>query len=203
MTAPLDRLSDPPNDQAKRGVTHPDLLDRIRLHDQEAFDAMFRLYYAPLVGFAERILRDNGSAEEVVQDVMLELWQRRESLEVEDSLRSYLFRATRNRALNVIRHLKVQQRTEPILTDPWAASPAADVSVAELEIEVAVQHAVAGLPERCRAVFELSRKEGLSYAEIARVLGISIKTVETQMGKALRTLRVSLAKWLPGGETDD
>jgi RNA polymerase sigma-70 factor (ECF subfamily) len=67
----------------------------------------------------------------------------------------------------------------------------------EDEIDTALKKAVAELPDRCREVFELSRRDGLKYAEIASVLGISVKTVEAQMGKALRTLRVKLAPWLP------
>ena len=83
------------------------LLDRIRQGDQSAFDTVFRAHYAPLVGVAEGMLRSRALAEEIVQDVMLELWKRRESLAIEDSLRAYLFRSTRNRSLNHLRHLRV------------------------------------------------------------------------------------------------
>ena len=85
-----------------------------------------------------------------------------------------------------------------------AASAQADAPghLAEEEIEAAVRAAVASLPERCREVFELSRGQGLKYAEIAGAMGISVKTVEAQMGKALRTLRERLAAWLPGGEPE-
>jgi len=64
---------------------------------------------------------------------------------------------------------------------------------------VAIQSAIAGLPARCREVFELSRIRGLKYSEIATELGISVKTVEAQMGKALRVMREKLAPWLPEG----
>jgi RNA polymerase sigma-70 factor, ECF subfamily len=66
-------------------------------------------------------------------------------------------------------------------------------------MKIAVDRAISGLPERCREVFELSRRDGLRYSEIAVVLGISVKTVEAQMGKALRVLRAELAAWLPAG----
>ena len=174
------------------------LLERIRAGDSDAFDAVFRANYAALVGSAERILGRRDVAEEIVQDVMLELWRRRETLAVEDSLRGYLFRATRNRSLNHLRHGAIEKRAEPELAANRAESgSSAHAALVEEEIEVAVKRAVADLPARCREVFELSRMHGLRYSEIATTLGISVKTVEAQLGKALRLLRERLAQWLP------
>jgi RNA polymerase sigma-70 factor, ECF subfamily len=174
------------------------LLERIRAGDSDAFDAVFRANYAALVGSAERILGRRDVAEEIVQDVMLELWRRRETLAVEDSLRGYLFRATRNRSLNHLRHGAIEKRAEPELAAASVESgSSAHAALVEEEIEVAVKRAVADLPARCREVFELSRVHGLRYSEIATTLGISVKTVEAQMGKALRILRERLAQWLP------
>jgi RNA polymerase sigma-70 factor (ECF subfamily) len=174
-----------------------ELLERLRKGDTTAFDAIFRTWYGPLVGTAERMLRDRAVAEELVQDVLLELWRRRESLAAEGSPQAYLFQATRNRVLNHLRHLKIEQRSEPELQGDSASAPHADAEVTQEELSVAVQDAVRSLPDRCREVFELSRVHGLKYAEIAAQLGISVKTVEAQMGKALRTLRERLAPWLP------
>jgi RNA polymerase sigma-70 factor (ECF subfamily) len=175
------------------------LLDRIRQGEQSAFDTVFRAHYAPLVGLAEGMLRSRAVAEEIVQDVMLELWKRRESLAIEDSLRAYLFRSTRNRSLNHLRHLRVEREGAPHAALPDAAPATAPSTLVEEELNAALKEAMGALPERCREVFELSRVQGLRYAEIAAVLGISIKTVEGQMGKALRILRERLAPWLPGG----
>ena len=180
-------------------LTDKALLDRLRQGDSAAFDAIFRTWYGPLVGTAERMLRDRAVAEELVQDVMLELWRRRETLASDGSAQAYLFQATRNRVLNHLRHLKIEQRSEPDVRGESSSTPQADVGVVEEELDVAVQRAVQSLPDRCREVFELSRVHGLKYAEIARALGISVKTVEAQMGKALRTLRERLAPWLPDG----
>jgi RNA polymerase sigma-70 factor, ECF subfamily len=177
-------------------VTDRELLERLRQGDPAAFDAIFRTWYAPLVGTAERMLRDRAVAEELVQDVMLELWRRRETLDASGSPQAYLFQATRNRVLNHLRHLKIEQRSEPEVRRESPASPQADAHVSEQELEVAIQQAVRTLPDRCREVFELSRVHGLKYSEIATALGISVKTVEAQMGKALRTLRERLDQWL-------
>ncbi len=178
-------------------MTDRELLDRLRLGDHGAFEAIFRAYYAPLVGLAERMLRRRETAEEIVQDVLLEVWRRRETLVIEDSPRAYLYRATRNRALNAIRHDQMVERSAHLVRDEAIQPPSAGSDVAMKELDTAVREAVASLPDRCREVFELSRGAGLRYAEIASVMGISVKTVEAQMGKALRVLRERLAAWMP------
>ena len=177
-----------------------DLLDRLRRGDSAAYEAIFRQWYAPLVAMATSLLRDRGPAEEVVQDVMLELWRRRESLTFEQSLRAYLFQATRNRGLNYLRRLRVESRGEPVIAAAMPSPAPADSDLREQELRRAIETAIAGLPGRCREVFELSRIQGLKYSEIATQLGISVKTVEAQMGKALRVMREELAPWLPGGD---
>ena len=183
--------------QDTRTVDERDLLGRIRQGDQGAFDAIFREHYASLVRCAEAMLRRRDVAEEIVQEVMLALWQKRDTLVVEDSLRSYLFRATRNRSLNHLRHAAIERRAEPELSAAEPPDAPAPAALVDEEIEVALRSAVSGLPPRCREVFELSRIHGLRYGEIASTLGISVKTVEAQMGKALRILRERLAPWLP------
>ena len=95
---------------------------------------------------AESMLRDRATAEEIAQDVMLELWRRRESLEVTESVRGYLLQATRNRSLNALRHRAIERRSEPQLADGVARLPATDAKVREREIAVAIQEAVSGLP---------------------------------------------------------
>ncbi len=179
------------------------LLDGLRRGDHDAFDAIFRAHYGALVGLAESLLRGRGLAEEVVQEVMLELWRRRETLAVEESLRAYLFRATRNRALNHLRHERVRVAAAPRLQVDSASPAAAEPNLVQQEIDAALAQAMGALPPRCREIFELSRVHGLRYAEIASTLGLSVKTVEAQMGKALRILRERLAPWLPSAPDPD
>ncbi len=142
------------------------------------------------------MVRSRAVAEEIVQDVMLELWKRRETIDRDSSPQAYLFQATRNRSLNHLRHERVEKHAEPMIGREEAQGATAHSLMVEDEIHVAMQRAVEKLPRRCREVFDLSRTHNLKYAEIAEVLGISVKTVEAQMGKALRILREELAPWL-------
>ena len=173
-----------------------ELLERVRAGDEAAYDTVFRTWYAPLVRVAGALLKDTDAAEEVVQDVMVELWRRRHVMDAGITLRAYLLRAVRNRSLNHLRHLKVRRDTTVDVEALYDEPVTADQPVVAKELGEAVRIALDGLPPRCREVYDLSRVQGLKYAEIAETLGISQKTVEAQMGKALRVLRERLAAWL-------
>ena len=182
-------------------MSERETLQRLRSGEHAAFETLFRAHYAGLVGLADSIVRDRGAAEELAQDVMLELWRRRETLAIETTVKAYLFRAARNRALNWVRHQRTAERLTPP-PDERGPFPPADVELLEGEIQQALREAVSTLPERCRQVFELSRVHGLTYPEIAQSMEISVKTVEAQMGKALRVLRERLGPFLHGREPD-
>jgi len=172
------------------------LLQKVQSGDEGAYDAVFRSWYPILVRVAGALLHDVDAAEEVSQEVMLELWRRRHALDASVPLRAYLLRSVRNRALNHLRHLKVRRQTESDVEALYEIPLGSDQPIVAKELLAAVQEVVGQLPPRCREVFELSRVDGLRYAEIAETLGISTKTVEAQMGKALRILRERLSPWL-------
>jgi len=148
---------------------------------------------------AESVVRERATAEEIAQEVMLELWRRRDSLQVEQSFGAYLMRSTRNRALNHVRHQRIVARELASASLEARESPGTDADMLGVELEQVVREAIAGLPERCREVFELSRAQGMRYVDIASVLEISVKTVEKRMGQALSELRERLAPWLGEG----
>jgi RNA polymerase sigma-70 factor (ECF subfamily) len=174
----------------------PEILARLQRGDDAAFAELFRAHYAALVVAADRLLDDRAAAEDVAQEAMLELWRRRGALPAGTRLRAYLYQSVRNRALNHIRHQRVARRAEPDVPLPPPAAPA-DPAALTAELDVAMKAAVRGLPDDVRETFQMSRVDGLTYAEIARTLGVSVKTVEARMGRALRTLRERLAAWLP------
>jgi RNA polymerase sigma-70 factor (ECF subfamily) len=183
----------------RHDTSERDLQRRIRAGDESAFDAVFRAHYPRLVKIAEWVLGERAAAEEIAQEVMLELWRRRESLQVEQSFGAYLIRSTRNRALNHVRHEKIVARELAAATLEAREAPGTDAEMLGVELEQVVREAVAALPERCREVFELSRVQGMRYVDIASLLEVSVKTVEKRMGQALSELRERLAPWLGGG----
>jgi RNA polymerase sigma-70 factor (ECF subfamily) len=173
-------------------------LDSIRRGDIAAFEQLFRCHAAELADFAISYVGSDDDAEEVVHVVFCWLWEHRFTLPRPRSVRSYLFAAVRNRALNVVR----DQRTEAAFRDRAenaaragdvaASSPSPESELAARDIEHALAESLRQMPPRCREVY------ALSYAEIAEALGIAPKTVEIHMSRALAILRQRLAPWLEG-----
>jgi RNA polymerase sigma-70 factor (ECF subfamily) len=172
---------------------HPDLTAALRRGDHGAFETIFRTYYEGLVRFASRLVDSQPEAEELVQDVMLKVWEKREELDAGDDLKAYLFRATRNHALNLIRRRKLEHEHQQSLPpgEPMVAPEESDDSA---KTEQDMLAAIEALPEKCREIFLMSRQDGLSYRAIAAALDLSVKTVETQMGRALKALRTALSR---------
>jgi len=174
-----------------------DLVRRVRLGDEAAFEQIFRTYYVRLVSFARTGIDSQDLAEETVQEVFLHIWMRRESWVVERSLAAYMFRAVRNRISNARRSLKLETCYNADIARETDGGPdvPCDGRLREAEIEAALAKAVALLSDRARQVFLLSRRQHLTYAEIAEVLGIGVKTVEMHMARALSQLRLALSEW--------
>ncbi len=154
-------------------------------------EALYRAYYRPLGNAVFRVVQDRAVAEDLVQDLLLNVWKNRATLQITATYRSYLFRAALHAAL---RHTERQKRQVA-----WEDANVVDMGtnstlehLNEQDAEAAVAAALATLPPQCRAVFLLSRQEGLSYQQIAETLDVSPKTVDNQMGKALRLLRQQL-----------
>jgi RNA polymerase sigma-70 factor (family 1) len=175
-----------------------DWVERIRAGDPAAFEALFHAYHVPLCAFAYRYVGARDLAEEIVQELFLFVWERRETWDVRTSVKNYLFTAVRNAALSYLRHERVIRRREAETVELFARpSASADSETRAGELVAAVHRAVGRLPERCRLIFTLHREQGLTYAEIAQVLEISPKTVEVQMGRALKSLRKALTGFWP------
>lgn len=172
-------------------------VERIRQGDTAGFDALVRAYYTSLFDFARSYTRSATAAEDLVQDVLLAVWERRAAWQPKGSARAYLFRAVRNRALNYVRDRAVRQSgdVEPdALPTEQHASPEGAFHYGELLRDY--RAAVEELPERRRLVFRLSRLYGLTYQEIADVLDVSINTIRTQMSAALKHVRERLEEHL-------
>ena len=175
----------------------PDCAQRIRAGDLQAFEALFRAMHAPLVAFASRFAGDEARAEELVQDLFFDLWQRREHFAITVSASAYLYAAVRNRGLNLRRRDAVEQSwaDDEAFDDVRALHPPpppVDAALDDAEARQRLTAAFGTLPARCAQVMQMRWHGGLSYAEIAETLGISVKGVENQLSRGLKALRAAL-----------
>ncbi|MBI4646779.1 MAG: RNA polymerase sigma-70 factor [Bacteroidia bacterium] len=165
--------------------------------DKKSFEELFKTYFSQLVYFAKGYISDLDTSKEIVHDVFINLWNKRDTIDLNKQVKSYLFTSVHNRCLNYIRDNKKFNHNvmefERINPDHnWDESD----KVVESEIEAKIYMILETLPEKCKEIFMLSRFENLKYAEIAEKLDISVKTVETQMSKALKIFRENLKEYL-------
>ncbi|WP_297337870.1 RNA polymerase sigma-70 factor [Algoriphagus sp.] len=170
----------------------------IQSGQNSAFEMLFKTYYQPLCRYANSYLKDPDGAEEIVQAVFIGFWEKRKSISIDTSLKSYLYRAIRNSCLNELKHEKVKQKyfANELLKGEEQIQPADHLAI-HVELEDKIRAAIQTLPEQCRLIFTMSRFEELKYQQIADQLNLSVKTVENQMGKALKIMRVQLKEYLP------
>lgn len=169
------------------------------INENEAvFEQLFKKHFRELHAYAFSLLKDWDVAEEIVQSLFLKLWEKNEWSHIQTSIKSYLYKSVYHDSLNYIRRQKVQLKYQT--STAYAMKNDTDDAAGKLKMSELEQHlsrALGKLPEKCRAIFQLSRFQELKYQEIATQLDISIKTVETHMGKALRILRKEMKEFLP------
>jgi RNA polymerase sigma-70 factor (ECF subfamily) len=172
------------------------MLRKIGKGDINAFKVLFHRHYSGMMRYASSLLEKAEVAEEVVQDVFYNIWKNRESLRINRSWQSYLYRSVYNNSMMVLRKARKEYSLEDgHFTEPETGNPDPSQILIYAEVSNQVSRAIAELPGRTREIFLLNRQEGLKYREIAEKLGISVKTVEANMGKALLALRNSLEKY--------
>lgn len=174
---------------------YPDtsLLLLIADDDTRAFDIIYQRYWEKLYLSAYNLLRDREVCEDIVQEVLLQIWIRRGNQQIEN-LNSYLYTSTRYKVYKAIKENKTFQ---PILDEmEQICFEDVEVKLHKKDIFELLEQRICLLPQKCREIFILSRKKDLSNKEIASLLGISIKTVENQLTIALRRIRPSFRKIL-------
>jgi RNA polymerase sigma-70 factor, ECF subfamily len=158
---------------------------------------LFKDHFSGMCYFAQKYVKDFDAAKEIVQDTFLSLWEKRETIDMDRPVKSYLTMVIHNKCTNYLRdNRKFDQNIlniENLLDVPEYDD--ADCLV-EDELSAKIDAAISELPEKCREVFILNRYENLKYQEIADKLQISVKTVETQMSKALQHMRIRLAEYV-------
>lgn len=158
----------------------------IREGDRRAFRRVFDEWFVPLCRFVRVYVREERMAEEVVIDTFTALWEKRESLQIELTLKAYLFQSARNRTLNYLR-----DNARYVSVADWTVFERceSDYSLELAELEELIREAVCSLPARGREIFTLSRYENLSNKEIAERLNVSVKNVEAQITKSLKKIK--------------
>ncbi|MGD8427947.1 MAG: RNA polymerase sigma-70 factor [Balneolaceae bacterium] len=170
------------------------LVDRVRKGDAQAFEVLFFRYYGKLCGFAVKIVKSPDLAKDCVQDVFLKIWRNRKDWSIYYSLSVYLYQAVRNQALNKLEKRKNHREySQKYYEDGFnVIQEGRKLSTEEMRVVDRIWEIVDQMPQRRKMVFELHRKHGLSYKEIAQIMDITRKTVENHMGKALQDVRDEL-----------
>jgi len=176
--------------------THPtNDFEKIQTGDIVVFEKIFREYYQYLCRQAYFILKDSDEAEEIVQETFVKIWNKREDISINTSIKNYLIQTIKNQCLNQIKHEQVRRNYAQDFVQTNNSSHEDQRFLAD-ELQANIERAIDRLPTERKKIFLMSRKEGLKYQEIAQKLNISIKTVENQMGKALKHLREELKEYL-------
>lgn len=163
------------------------------------YNILFRKYYPGLLFYATRFLPES-EAEDIVQDTFLELWKRKDSIEIGDQIQAFLYRITYTKCFNAIKHKQVENEYSATAIEFYLKKiefydPAQNETIQRMEnreLQVEVYNAINELPDKCREIFKLSYLHDLKNKEIAETLDISLRTVEAHMYKALKYLRVRL-----------
>ena len=161
-----------------------------RFDDQKAYKELFTSLYSPLLLFAKSMVKSKESAEEIVSDVFIRIWEKRRDLEKIDNLKVYLYVSTRNTALNYLSHQKRNSTNSldefhaeftSIYFDPEQLMITADMLAL-------IRKSIDQLPPKCKIIFKLVKEDGLKYKEVAEILNLSVKTVENQVAIALQKI---------------
>ena len=187
----------------KYSITEDNVVPLLKKGDESAFKYLFDTYYNHLCFFAESFVEDDFIAETIVGNVIYHIWEVRESLEINYSLKAYLVKSVKNRCINYL-HQEYVQREKSIDEDDEfldlyfvdEEDPSGGLMLEELEQKI--YDVVDSFPEECRRVFLLSRERGLKYEQIALELDISVNTVKYHMKNALMKLRAHLRDYLDG-----
>ena len=174
-------------------INDKNIFNDIARGNKKSFEILFKAYYSPLVVYAQNYLENFEEAEEIVQELFYNLWNKRNIIEINQSIKAYLYNAVRNNCYDYLKHQKVKQQYAKHVANTGNSKDQDNSNeLISKETSQLILDAIEDLPEKTRHIFKLNRFEGLKYREIAEKLDISPKTVENQMGIALKKLRVSL-----------
>jgi RNA polymerase sigma-70 factor (family 1) len=181
-----------------------EILDGLVVGKENGYKKLFYAYHRKLCLYAESLVANRDIAEDIVQDTFFSIWEKRHILNIESSLKSYLFRSVHNGCIHYLRHLKVMEKHSnyyslklqeaQILYD--SHSEGTSSGLYHNELETIIKNAIENLPEKTRDIFLMSREKGLQNQKIADKLNLTVKSIEYHVGKALESLRENLKDYL-------
>ena len=170
-----------------------EILKRINQGWEPAFKELFGRYYTTLCAFASRIVKNEESAKDIVQDIFFKLFESSQSLPDDFQLKSWFYKVARNAAVDYLRHLQVEDKYKFLMAEAMISVPDVDEEIDE-QVYDKVNLAIESLPKQCRLIIKLNVLEGKKYHEIAEELGITINTIRTQVSRGYKKLREILAE---------
>ena len=172
-----------------------ELLSSLSKGNEEALKFIYQKYWERLFLSAYNVLKDKEACEDIVQEIFIQLWQKKEQLVIKTSLDAYLVSATRYQVFHLIRKGFKRKELFENLEERFSTE-GADASLDVKETQKTIDVVVDNLPEKCKIIYKLSRENHLSYKQIAEQLQISPKTVENQLAIALKRLRNALGSFI-------
>lgn len=173
--------------------TDQELTALLKADDKLAFTAIYERYHSLLYIYAHKKLHNKEESQDIIQEVLITLWNKRQEFSLTVSLRNYLFTAVRNKAFDLFAHKKVEAKYIASLQNFIDISRVdTDFLVREKDLSSLIEREIEALPPKMRTIFQLSRKEKLTHKEIGARLNISEQTVSTQIKRALKVLRLRL-----------
>jgi len=184
-------------------ISEKEAISRLHSGDRDVYIWLFQENYKSMVLYAKKFVMDTEIARDLVQDVFVYLWEKRQQLGIDRSLDSYLFRAVHNSCINYLKRESnkanyLKQFLLNLNGASYATTPSEDVHEMAVhnDLLARIDMIIESLPEQCRNIFRMSRNRGLKNKEIAEIYAISPRTVETQIYRALKVLREKLSPHL-------
>jgi RNA polymerase sigma-70 factor (ECF subfamily) len=159
------------------------------------YQKLYNEYYSALVVYAISFVSQKVVAEDIVEDLFIHIWENEIKIEFNAQFRIFLYNSVKNRSLNHIKHLDVEEKYINFVIDNQEAPPDLDQEIEEQDIYRQLSLAIEDLPARCREVFEL-HLNGKRNDEIAKLLNISVETVKTQKKRAVKQLKEKMNPFL-------
>ena len=169
------------------------IIPNLKAGDNKSLESLFKVYYNPLCLFAERLIKDRASAQEIAEESFLKLWARHTDFDSVQNIKAFLYITTRNSCLNLLKQEQRESLSKKQLA--YLSNDKEDYVLNEMvraEVLQKIQSEIEKLPDQCRKIFELCYLEGLKNFEIADLLRISIHTVKNQKARAVQLLRLKL-----------